>query len=290
MSSLERVASRVLWLWRFAKGWLPQALATATGVISIIWASYGVKIWSDGLWALIVAIVTAVGSVVAQFALQKPSYMELARQKEEAEAASEAKSEAIKKSLDVLARHLASHCKAASNSDRVSVYYCHGDQFVLVARYSMHPVYNERGRRSYPLVQGALGDAWNRGFAITNLPVTRKAWNKSLESSHGFDAELAASLKMHCLDIVALRIDVDYHPVGVVVFESTERGRVTQTTLDTAKSSMLYQALSELVNAVATLTAPVEAFVKAAAAREVPPAPDWKEAPKAPSAIFEKTN
>lgn len=60
MKPVERVAGALLWFWRLVKGWLPQALATAATVFSIIWGGYGAEIWTKGQWALVVAIALAV--------------------------------------------------------------------------------------------------------------------------------------------------------------------------------------------------------------------------------------
>jgi transcriptional regulator with GAF, ATPase, and Fis domain len=278
MSATHRVATFLVWLWRFTKGWLPQALATAATIFSIIWGSYGEKIWTNGSWAIICAVTLGMASLAAQVAVQRPSYMELSRRKEEADEKSKEKSKAIEQSFNVLLRKLAEHCKAASNSDRASVYYFHDDRFIMLARWSTHPTFTKPGRREYPTGQGAIGDAWDKGSVVMVLPATRKRWEQRLESHHGFPGGSTKSLTMHCKSIAALRIEADYHAVGVLVFESTDVNRASQKTLDIAMGSMLYATLCELVSAVAALTPRVEEVVEAAAQKPSASIPNWKPA------------
>jgi len=275
VSLVERVARNIVWIWRLCKGWLPQAFGTAATVLSIIWGGYGDNIWSDGRWALVSAVVLATASLLSQFLLQRPSYMELSRLEEVANSQSTEKSRALEQAFTVLIRKLAEHCSINANSDRISVYYFHDEGFVMLARWSSHPTYTRAGRGSYPTGQGAIGEAWDRGSAVSILPPTRIRWEKSLEAHHGFPPGSTQGLSMHCQSIAAIRIDADHHAVGVLVFESADGTRASQSTLDTAKSSMLFATLSELVNAVATLTPRVEKITQDAAQRSTT-APNWK--------------
>ena len=278
MTPLIRVARIVLWVWRLTKAWLPQVLATAATIFSIVWGGYGSQIWLEGVWALWVAGALLVSSLLAQAALQRPSYMKLAEQRDVAQADSASKSEAIEESLTVLLRNLAEHCSMSSNADRASVYYFHNERFVMLARWSKHPDYTRPGRRDYPTGQGAIGDAWDRGSVVTVLPSTRGRWDQRLESHHGFPSGTASKLSMHCQSVAAIRIEHDHHAVGVIVFESTDPTRATQSTLDTLVDSKLYATLRELVAAVASWTPRVEA-AKATAPLQPLPAPAWKSVP-----------
>ncbi|WP_167046673.1 hypothetical protein [Salinibacterium sp. ZJ454] len=277
MSTVQRVASAVVWLWRLTKGWLPQTLATAATIISIVWGSYGEKIWAEGLWALITAVALALASLVAQALLQRPSYMELAKLRAAAEDESKEKSQAIEQSITVLLRKLAEHCRMAANSDRASVYFFHDERFIMLARWSTHPTYTKPGRRDYPTGQGAIGEAWDRGSVVATLPSSRWRWDQRLEKHHGFPPGMPATLSMHSQSIAALRIDTNHHAVGVLVFESTDPDRASQDTLDTASVSMLYATLSELVGAIAALTPRVEEVAKNSAESQTSAPPKWKQ-------------
>lgn len=271
-----RLAESLVWLWRACKGWAPQVAASLGAIFSLIWAGYGDAIWAEGAWAFWVAVCLGLLSLTFQVALQRPTYMELSRREEEAALESVSKSEAIERSLTILIRYLAEHCSMAANSDRVSVYYHHDRQFVMLARWSQNPSFKTPGRGTYPIGQGAIDDAWESSSAVVELPETRPRWNQRLEKHHGFPKGTAAALTMHSQSIAALRIASNGDSVGVIVFESTVKKRATQDTLDTLEGSMLYATLRELVATVATLTPRVQE-----AAKEDPqPTPEaqlWRE-------------
>jgi hypothetical protein len=270
---------RLTWLWRLAKGWLPQALGIVATVFSIVWASYANKIWTEGLWAFWTTLALLVAALAAQIFVQRPSYMKLAQLRRDAEQQSLAKSEALGHTLRLLLRKIAEHCGVDNNSDRASVYFFHEGRFVMLARYSQHPVHGEPGRRDYPTGQGAIGDAWDLGSIVVDLPPTRARWEQRLVSKHGYTQAEASALRMHSQSIAALRIEADHRAVGVVVFESTEAERVRQTTIDSAKTSMLFAALCELVGIAAKLTPRGEELTKP---REVTTRarPKWNEIPR----------
>lgn len=286
MTADDTAIARLTWAWRLAKGWLPQALGALATVFSIIWGAFGENVWTAGLWAFFVAVALAIAAFLAQALLQRPSYMSLAEQLRSLQQSAEAeesrlkdesaeKSAVLEQSMLVLLRHIADHCGANANSDRVSVYYFHEDRFVMLARFALHPDYRGVGRSEYPASQGAIGDAWARGSIAMELPTSRKQWERTLVTKHGYTPEQAASLAMHCVGIAALRIEVDRLAVGVIVFESTETDRVSQATLETAKESKLFAALSELVSVSALLT-PRGATLAKPAAKPPTVAPSWK--------------
>lgn len=268
MTTLERVARGLIWTWRATKAWASQFLAGSSSLLFIVWGSYQDKVWTDGVWWFAIAVVLGLGSVAAQIGLQRPSYMKLAEAADDAERASEAKSQAIEKALAVLCRKIAEYCNVAENTDRISVYYNHDGQFVMLARWSPHPEYTKPGRGSYPVDQGAIGIAWDRVEIAQNLPPKKQDWERSLTRKWGFPQETAAQLKMHCQSIAALRIDEAQAAVGVIVFESTQQDRATFEVLNRAKTSMLYAALKELVAAFATLTPRVESLAGAVELRQ----------------------
>ncbi|KQR21704.1 hypothetical protein [Microbacterium sp. Leaf151] len=290
MTSEDKAIARLIWIWRLAKGWLPQALGASATIFSIVWGAYGADVWTSGLWAFVVAVILAAGAFVAQVSLQRPTYMALAQRLRDTEQQREAdekrlseesseKSAALEQSMGVLLRYIASHCRTGANSDRVSVYYFHEDRFVMLARHALHPAFRGAGRSEYPAEQGAIGDAWSRGSIAMELPTSRKQWERTLVSKHGYTSEQAASLSMHSVGIAALRIEIHHRAVGVIVFESTEEDRVNQTTLETASESKLFAALSELVSVAALLT-PRGVTLAAPSRRPTSDAPSWKLTPR----------
>ena len=273
----DKAIAAIVWLWRLAKGWLPQFLGLAATVFSIIWGSYGAEVWGKGIWAFWTTLGLLLAAAVAQVFLQRPTYMALAKMQRDAEKTSQAKSAALEKALEVLLRKIADHCTAAENSDRVSVYFFHQDRFIMLARYSRHPEYRRPGRTEYPAGQGAIGNAWDLGSVAMLLPDTRVRWQQRLVSKHGYSQKEAAELTMHCTSIAALRIEVDHQAVGVIVFESTEPTRIDQETIDTAQSSMLFAALCELVGVAAMFT-PRGEEVGALPSKQPRAQPKWKSA------------
>jgi len=109
------------------------------------------------------------------------------------------------------------------------------------------------------------------------LPANRTTWDKRLAKNYGFDEEVAASLKMHCQSIAAMRVVEADRAVAVSVFESTDQGRATIEVLEKARTSMLYAALTELVGAFASLTPQVESITTASNTSDRPTATaPWK--------------
>lgn len=279
MSLAERLARRLIWAWHAVKAWLPATLGALANLAAIVWASFGDAVWGAGVAWFVVAVVLSIGALLAQFVIQRPSYMELARQKEVAEASSRDKTAAIDQALTVLIRKLASHCAIDSNDDRVSVYYFHNDTFVRLSRWSAHPVYRLPGRPYYPANQGAIGRAWDDVSVVTNLPASRQAWEQRLETKHEFEQGTASQLNMHCRSIAALRIDTPEQPVGVIVFEST-KNHATQEVIDKASESMLFAALTELVGVAARHTSQVADATRQRQPRPQRLEPEWKSVAK----------
>ena len=271
-----RVAESLVWLWRACKGWASQTAATLATVVALIWGGFGATQWTEGIWVFWTAVILGFLSLVFQIALQRPTYMDLSRREEKAGQESADKSEAIERSLTVLIRYLADHCSLAANSDRVSVYYHHDKQFVMLARWSQNPNFNSPGRGTYPVGQGAIGDAWDASSAVAELPGSRARWNQSREKNHGFPQGTAATITMHSQSIAAQRIAINGAAAGVIVFESTIKQRASQDTLDALDDSKLYAALCELVATVAMLTPRVQEAAREDAQSE--PRPNlWRE-------------
>jgi hypothetical protein len=257
-TAVVRVATSLVWLWRACKGWASQVAATFATVVALIWGGFGDARWSAGAWFFWAAVILGFLALVFQIALQRPTYMELSRREEKAGQESAEKSKAIERSLTVLIRFLAHHCGLAGNGDRVSVYYHHDKQFVMLARWSQNPTFNSPGRGTYPVGQGAIGDAWDASSVVAELPGSRVRWNQSLEKNHGFPPGTAETLKMHSQSIAAQRIATNGDAAGVIVFESTVKQRASRETLDALVDSKLYGALCELVATVAMLTPQVQ--------------------------------
>ncbi|MFD4957890.1 hypothetical protein [Microbacterium sp. NPDC058389] len=261
MSSDERAIRVRTWMWRAFKWWAPQTFVTLGTISSLVWGVYGEK----AVWAFWVAVVLLIAAVIAQLALQRPTYMKLSAdydqlkestdaERENLKADSAAKANALGQAMQVLLRNLAEHCNADANNDRVSVYYFYDDRFVMLSRYSLHPDYKRAARKEYPTNQGAIGEAWSVGSAVITLPKTRANWERSLVSKYGYSRAEAQALRMHSTSIAARRVEVDHNAVGVIVFESTDEDTVTQQTLDFVDDSKIYAALAEMISSAAMHT------------------------------------
>ncbi|WP_133059968.1 GAF domain-containing protein [Plantibacter elymi (nom. nud.)] len=192
---------------------------------------------------------------MSEIIVQRPSYMHLAKLREEAEEKAAAKSRALERSLQILLEHLAKYCKLEGHSDRFSVYYYHENQFVMLARSAKNPNFAKKGRGHYPIDQGAIGTAWaaEHGQALVQMSANRETWDKAARRQNFTDDDIAR-MRMRAKTVAALRIEGDKRSVGVLVIETTTPSRITQAHLDLASDAYLVAAIGELVAAAALLT------------------------------------
>jgi hypothetical protein len=113
------------------------------------------------------------------------------------------------------------------SNERVSLYRCEGDHFILLARRSRNPVFERSaGRTVYPLDEGALGHAWREGRSDEpGLPPAGAGtpWNDDwLLAQEGWrlPRATAVALTMPSRCYAAFRIETRISPLGVLVFES----------------------------------------------------------------------
>jgi hypothetical protein len=115
------------------------------------------------------------------------------------------------------------------SSERVSLFRCDGDHFILVGRRSPCPPFDESlGRDRYPLDQGVLGAAWQNNVAgEPSLPAAgptsdppRRRWLDA-QMRLGVPEEVARSFTMRSQAYAAFRIQERDRALGVIVFEST---------------------------------------------------------------------
>jgi hypothetical protein len=116
------------------------------------------------------------------------------------------------------------------SNERVSLFRCEGDCFVLVARRSLRPAFDESlGREAYPLGQGCLGRAWDEATAEEpGLPEPgpdsgppRRGWLKEQDRLWRVPQATATSFTMRSQSYAAFRIQPGERALGVIVFEST---------------------------------------------------------------------
>ena len=272
--TVEKVAHGVLWFFRLVKGWLPRALGGAASLAFIVWGVNGGSAWTKGFWLFVIGIALALLAFIAEFVVQRPSYMKLSQLREEAERKAEAKSDALERALEILLVRLGQYCKLQGHSDRISVYAFHDDRFFMVARHSKSPVFRARRRDSYPADEGAIGKAWSadQGQALVSMPAAKDAWNRSARRQ-GISDEAIAGMKMRSLGLGGYRLEAGERSVGVLMIESTTSGRVKQEHLDQFADSHIVATIAELVAAFALMTPAGESF---AATNQTKPKPARK--------------
>lgn len=140
--------------------------------------------------------------------------------------------EILKSSLRKLHTELVTtHLKAAyryiglSTHDRISIYYEHGNEFYLLARYSQNPEYAKSHRQKFALNQGVIGKAWQHQRHVErHCPSFEKKaeYIKHMSETYGFKEDQLLGFAMKSCRYVAVAIsDADSH-TGVIVFESTD--------------------------------------------------------------------
>ncbi|MBW8126583.1 MULTISPECIES: hypothetical protein [Pseudomonas] len=126
---------------------------------------------------------------------------------------------------ELVTTHLKAACKnvGLSTHDRVSIYYEHGNDFYLLARYSQNPVYSKSNRLKFSSNQGVIGKAWqHKRHVERDCPIFEKKaeYLLHMEKTYGFKEAQALGFAMKSCRYVAVAIsDADSH-TGVIVFES----------------------------------------------------------------------
>lgn len=259
-ATVDRVAQAVLWFFRLIKGWLPRALGGVSSGLFIVWGVQEAS-WTKGVGWFVAGCICAVLAFVAEFLVQRPSYMRLSQLREDAERRAESKSHALERALRIMLIRLSNYCSLDGHSDRFSVYYFHEDRFFMVSRYARNPTYDIRGRESYPAAEGAIGAAWSAddGQALVSMPTAREAWKKAARRQ-GISDDAIAGMSMKSLVLAGHRLEAGERSVGVLVAESVTSGRVKATHLDQIASSHIVAAIAELVAAFALMTPAGETF------------------------------
>lgn len=268
VATVDRVARVVLWCARFVKGWLPRTLGGISALLLVIWGLMSPYQWSAG--GLVVGISGVVAAVLAFFAeviVQQPSYMKLSQLREDAERKAHKKTEALENALRILLIRLADYCQLTGQSDRLSVYYYHDGEFVMVARHAKNPSLAKRGRGRYPVGQGAIGTAWDadHGQALVKIAGSGGAWNREARKQKFSDEEIA-QLKMRSVALGGYRLEAENQSVGVLIIESTTPNRIEQEHLDKIAGSYIVVAIAELVAAFALMTPAGESLIAEKAA------------------------
>lgn len=188
--------------------------------------------------------------------------------------------------LDSLVTQLLEHiCKSATDC-RISAYSVEGSEFLLLSRCSKNPLLEVRGRPSYPLAEGNIGQAWAKEWAIQDHESTERAeWEESLVDGGLFAPQIASTLTMQSQSICAQRIDRGSDKIGMIVLECENPGRFTQATIKRIQSSLILKSIADILWSSHThfpRVAERQAELTSAVPARLIPEPDWKRAKPIP--------
>lgn len=200
-------------------------------------------------WLVRAALVLVCVWVIGYFTFLRPRYSEYAKQKEVAENDLADAQRALQASLDSLLTHLMKDRSVHKPTCRISAYSVEHDRFVLLSRRSVNPVHEKRGRSTYSLETGVIGDAWAREGARQRFDVdTREEWEEELVESGGFSPDEAKALTMFSRSLIAVRVDTsDGDKVGMLVLESEDRDEFQPSSVDALRKRPLTQAVASLI-------------------------------------------
>lgn len=147
-----------------------------------------------------------------------------------------------------------------TNSDRISLYRHNGDNFIMIGRYAKNPNYCRRGRVIYPDSQGCIGKAWSeeQAFAIDLPdPLTDEAlYIFRMKNLWMMNEETTRSLTMKSRNYAAYAIDNLNKPaqrIAVIVFESLDSNRFTDTTLPKSTLADKLKTIRQLLETLKSL-------------------------------------
>lgn len=124
------------------------------------------------------------------------------------------------------------------NTERINLYILdrgNSAQFFLGGRYSQNPKYDVCGRTYYPTNQGIIGDVWENGVAFENkIPsYSDKNCGEFLKSKYKMSDDTIKDLTMPSRCLYGFRVsDREGKPNGIVIIESTDHKRFSQSSLD----------------------------------------------------------
>lgn len=223
-------------------------------------ATFLITLWTvqpesaRGTWPALLLLVGALALVVAwlvgYFTFLRPRYSELSRDKALLDQDLGDAHKALQAALDSLLSHLIRDQGFAKPTCRISAYSVEHDQFVLLSRRSTNPMHERRGRATYELGVGVIGDAWAREGAHQRFDVdTRAEWEAELVASGGFSVETAQSLKMFSKSLIAVRVDsAEGDKIGMLVLESEDADEFTASSIDRLRRRPLTSAVTELIS------------------------------------------
>jgi|SRR5690625_410389 len=234
------------------KNLVNPALSAGISLFITLWISYPAEErWrSPAVKYVVLSALLIIAWIVSYLTWLRPRYSELVRKNNDQQSELQSTRTALQAALDSLLRNMLEDSKLANSTCRVSAYAVTDDRFVLLSRYSMNTKHEKRGRSTYPLNQGVIGLAWERGSDLTHFNVeTRSEWEVELVNSGRFNADEAKKLTMFARAILAVRIDAgDGTKVGVLVFESENASQFQPNMISQVRRRSLFNPIQELIS------------------------------------------
>ncbi|MCU4188967.1 hypothetical protein M9Q43_07290 [Flavobacterium sp. HXWNR29] len=141
---------------------------------------------------------------------------------------------------------------------RVSVYKYDGDVFKLLGRYSNNPLYNKKGRDSYPSNEGFIALGWaNEIFEIYNIPQwtkNGKDYKNAVKELCNISDSTLKNIKMKSCSFFIYRLDNEDSrpPLGIVVVEQLQSSQIDHQNMNEIFSSN-EQQLSFLIKSMKSI-------------------------------------
>lgn len=273
--SLEKKAEPVTRIWIKVLDYWPPVLLGTLPLLSLAVAIFPNAIWTIadnqvplpwalGIVSIVVALVGGFGTYRRSISLHKAQQVckELEQELQEAQELSARYRQDVQLALRFAIQQLTADIGVMEeNGDiaklrhdiRVSLY-CHYQErniFIPIARIAGNPLFEAQGRKKYQDSQGVISMGWQQGAArLIDLPESREQWDSELVQSYGFSADEAESLSMQSLSMVAVRLDNEQGPVGIIVVESLKKRGVNSKTIDSIYSSQWYAPIASLMLSV----------------------------------------
>lgn len=140
------------------------------------------------------------------------------------------------------------------NSERVSIYKHHDNNFIMLGRYSKSPIYNEPGRSIYGKGAGCIGQAFNEGESylkdLPNPEIDPEGYENVLKKDWKIDKSITKKFTMKSRSLVAYAVESSVSPkktIGVVVFESTEPDKLDKDEIKKLLGQPRYGLVCQLI-------------------------------------------
>lgn len=252
MSARLDGVEKLHWFLKGARDPLTVFLSAAAVFCFTMWTSFpsAERIVTGVIWWGIGGAAAGLIYIVGLFTFLRPTYGALAKKEAYAQQALKSTRKSLQSTIDTLLQIQMKLLRLDGDSGvRISVYSVEHDEFVLIARRSKNPEHERRGRPSYPLQQGVIGDAWRSDSAnYVSKATTRAEWNAECVEQ-GFTEEEAAALTMMARSTAAIRIDTFAgDKVGMLVIESEDKEQLTKATITNVRRSAAFQGLIAIIS------------------------------------------